>query len=193
MKPMICLVFLVCFCWSATAQEQIHQKKSSVISLGYGIGNVWKIFLKNGISPEYRQYYTVTSKGPYALTYEYGFLNKFSCGIQFAYSKVNGKADALTIRDQLTTFSILVRANYHHTKWEWADMYIGGGLGYYDFQYEARDATGSDVYLGDRVPGVIALSAQLGARYYLTEYLGLNAEIGFVAGAIGQVGVAVKF
>ena len=176
---------------SQVKDKPAYLKGSSMVSVGYGIGNIWKTFLNDAISSSIPGItYKVTAFGPIALNYEYGFLNRFSGGITFAYSKVKGKysgyGDSFT--DELTITTILARANYHFGKSEKFDPYIGGGMGYVKSKYNNdQSASRNDV------PGLLGYSAQLGGRYYFTPSLGAYAELGYVNGSFVQVGLTARF
>lgn len=168
------------------------EKGSSIISLGYGIGNEWKGFLE-----DFTDYpdnsYKVTNNGTYSLIYEYGVSNKISAGIALGYSQVegnfNGAGTGFTFTEKLTNFSVLARANYHVGKFEKFDPYVGGGIGYFHFNYEndRPEITNS------KSPGAFGYSIQLGLRYYLTSQLGAFAEVGYVGGSLVQLGASYKF
>ena len=167
-----------------------YYKGSSVASVGYGIGNIWKTFLNDAVSSTIPGItYKVTAFGPIALNYEYGFLNRFSGGITFAYSKVKGVYSGFgdSFTDELKITTILARANYHFGKSAKFDPYIGGGMGYVKSKYNNdQSASRNDV------PGLLGYSAQLGGRYYFTP-VGTYAEIGYVNGSFVQVGLTARF
>lgn len=195
MKIRIVFLFAaILFCAASMSQvkdKPAYTKGSSMFSVGYGIGNIWKTFLNDAISSTIPGItYKVTAFGPVALNYEYGFLKRFSGGITFAYSKVKGKysgyGDSFT--DELTITTILARANYHFGKSEKFDPYIGGGMGYVKSKYNNdQSASRNDV------PGLLGYSAQLGGRYYFTSLLGAYAELGYVNGSFVQVGLTARF
>ena len=168
-----------------------YYKGSSVVSVGYGIGNIWKTFLNDAVNSTIPGItYKVTAFGPIALNYEYGFLNRFSGGITFAYSKVKGVYSGFgdSFTDELKITTILARANYHFGKSAKFDPYIGGGMGYVKSKYNNdQSASRNDV------PGLLGYSAQLGGRYYFTPVLGAYAEIGYVNGSFVQVGLTARF
>lgn len=168
-----------------------YYKGSSVVSVGYGIGNIWKTFLNDAVNSTIPGItYKVTAFGPIALNYEYGFLNRFSGGITFAYSKVKGVYSGFgdSFTDELKITTILARANYHFGRSPKFDPYIGGGMGYVKSKYNNdQSASRNDV------PGLLGYSAQLGGRYYFTPVLGTYAEIGYVNGSFVQVGLTARF
>ena len=187
----LCLVLFVGFI--ANAQEKAFGKNDISISAGYGIGNVWRdLFKVNGPSGSD---YNVSINGPYTLIGEYAFSRRISGGLALAYSKLRGifTYGGYKNTETLTNYSILLRANYHFWHFLKWDPYVGGGAGYYKFNYASHDNTvGSNQGSGLKIPGSFALAAQAGVKYYPLKQVGLFAEVGYVAGSIGQAGVVVK-
>ena len=175
----------------AMAQNEVKpffERGRSYISVGHGIGNIWKSYLKEvinlpGVS------YKVRSLGPYTFIYEYGFSKRISGGVAVAYSEINGTYTGYgeNYKDRLTIFSILARANYHFfQKGKW-NLYAGGGAGYVNSQYD-----NSDSQSGRSAPPEFGYSGQLGVQYLLKSRLGLYTEIGYVGGSFIQIGASVK-
>lgn len=181
------------FSFTSFAQAgKSYQKKSSVISLGYGVNNIWKqLFKKSAIADNYS---SLSSKGPVTLIYEYGFLNRISAGIALGYSSIKAVSTSGTFRtdEKLTNLSILARASYHIiNKLKW-DGYLGGGVGYYKFNYTSEDNRGFNFgYI--KVPGAFGYTGHGGIKYYFSPHFAGMVEAGFVAGSYGQLGVAYKF
>lgn len=177
---------------SAFAQDggTAYSKGQSTVALGYGFGNIWKTGFKltsavNGGSTK--------SMGPVAVTYEYGIADKISIGATISYSSLkNTYPDKSS--EKLTNFGIVARGNYHFGSSEKFDPYIGLGVGYYNFKYSSLDENGNADDFGTYViPTSIGYSAQLGAKYYFTSNIAAFAELGYIAGGYGQIGVNFKF
>ena len=190
----VLLFCLLLFISNVSAQQKsglAYQKCQSVLMAGYGIGNIWKSFLKDAIDGAIPGItYKVTATGPLALTYEYGFHKRISGGVTVAYSQVKGKYSGYgdSFVDKLTIFTALARANYHFGEWKEWDLYAGGGLGYVHSKYaNDQSATRNDV------PGELGYTLQGGARYYFSTNWGAFAELGYLNGSFGQVGISVKF
>jgi opacity protein-like surface antigen len=169
---------------SQTNASYSFGKGSSLFSLGYGIGNIWKNFLQQGLN---YSVYEVKSIGPFVLNYDYGVNKKLSIGASASYSKLNGEVSRFQISDQLTITSILLRSNYHFGRFKNFDPYLGAGVGYVQSKY-----TNNSSLTNPNVPGEFGYSAQLGAHYYLTKYFGFYAEAGYVGGSFLQLGISVK-
>lgn len=195
-KISVLFMSLVVFAISANAQEdRAYSQGSSTVSVGYGLGNIWKsLFSLNSMFSDGA--YKTTSTGPFALQYEYGATENISVGVQLGYSKVGGNYTGTEPEDNytesLTNIGAIVRGNYHFGQSSKFDPYIGVGVGYYNFKYEykSQNSTSNDMF---SVPGAFGYSAQLGAKYYFAPTFGAYAEIGYVGGSIAQVGLTVKF
>jgi outer membrane protein W len=184
-KLIVSLTIMLALSYSSFAQSGgAYSEGSNTISLGYGIGNIWKtLFSLDGEA--------VSATGPFALTFEHGFTEKISAGLSVGYSKVTGTGgddNGSGFTESLTNFAIVARGNYHFGESEKFDPYIGLGLGYYNFKYTNSDGDNSTF----AVPGALAISAQLGAKYYFSPQIGAYAEVGYVAGSILQIGVTYK-
>ncbi len=177
--------------------DAAYVQGQSTLSAGYGFGSIWKKLFK--LSATYSEgAYKVSSTGPFSLTYEYGVSEKISAGIAISYSQVKGtNTDAnepdLNYVETLTNFSAIARGNYHFGSSEKFDPYIGLGVGYYNFKYKYKDGKENTNNSLFAIPGSFGYNGQLGAKYYFTPVFGAFAEIGYVAGGFGQIGLTAKF
>ncbi|MEO7266236.1 MAG: hypothetical protein ABIW38_15060 [Ferruginibacter sp.] len=186
-------IFLSLNCSLSSAQSiKSYQKKSSVISLGYGVNNIWKQLFKESVLSNY--YSSLKGVGPVTLIYEYGFTSRISAGVALGYSSLKAVSTYGTYRndEKLTNFSVLLRGSYHiinKPKW---DGYLGGGAGYYKFNYTSKDNSGGSLE-NIKVPGAFGWTGHGGIKYYFNPHFAGMIEAGFVAGSYGQLGVAYKF
>jgi len=147
---------------------------------------------------------TVKSMGPIGLSYERGVTEKISVGGKLLFGSVTGKGNlsgttggsstSINSGSKLSYFALLVRGNYHLGNSSKFDPYGGLSLGYGQFKITANasDGQGTNVNISASVPSSIAATLQLGCNYYVTNNIGINAEIGFV-GSFLQLGVVAKF
>ncbi len=169
-----------------------YEKKSSVISLGYGVNNIWKQLFKKSVLSNY--YSSLKGTGPVTLIYEYGLTNRISAGVTLSYSSLKAVSTLGTNRndEKLTNFSVLLRGSYHiinKPKW---DGYLGWGAGYYKFDYTSKDNSGGS-FENIKVPGAFGWTGHGGIKYYFKPHFAGMIEAGFVAGSYGQLGIAYKF
>lgn len=142
--------------------------------------------------------------GPAGLRAEYMVADNFGLGIDFIYNNagVEGTIDSLNNNDEVVKtydisgtahrFRFQVRANYHFIQDETFDAYVGFGAGTNlrsirfntDFpDFDLNNATGVIV--------PFSLRLALGSRYYFSENVGLNLELG-LGGPVVSVGLSVK-
>lgn len=183
--------FIGIVCFAQPSGKPSFQKRQSNLQLGYGIGNIWKTFLKDAIDGSIPGItYKVTAVGPVALIYEYGISDRISIGAVVSYSIVQGKYSGFgeTFVDELRIFTSLARANYHFGKSPKFDPYVGGGIGYVRSKYvNDQSASRNDV------PGEFGYSAQLGCKYAFTKAIGAFGEIGYLNGSFVLLGVNFKW
>ena len=184
----ISFLFSGCLSFAQTNNRAFNKGDFSV-SLGYGIGNIWKGFLEDAIS--FPENYKVSSKGPVVLLIDYNIHRKINIGIATGYSETNGryKGSGQDFSEKLTAFSALFRANWHFGNWEKWDLYAGGGAGYYHFNY----SNNRNIIKPNSVPGSFGYSLQLGTSYYFSSHIGLYGEVGYIGGSLAQGGVKARF
>ncbi len=168
---------------------------------GYGfpnlIGSVFNAY-------ESQLGYTSSSLGPFYLKGEYAINKRLGAGINIAWA--NSQASYL-IKDftpdsilsdfnakvNRSTYSILVRMNYHFGRSSRVDPYAGFGIGYRNAKWTFSDDD-PNLSLSQSIPNLIPLGFELtaGVRYYFTNLIGLYAEAGFSKAPV-QGGVILKF
>ena len=166
--------------FSTTGFAQAFEKGTSVVSLGYGVGNLSK-FIFNEIRKNTQQF-DYRSTGPFLGKYEYGVTDHIGVGISIAHVGVNASFGKM-IEDTLYTgslawrnTSVLGRVNYHFAQSERLDVFLGAGIGFrfgrskLDVDYERPDVIGIP-----RIPVIFPLGFEttVGVRYFLLENVGL--------------------
>jgi hypothetical protein len=166
--------------------KKYFQNHQQSLSIGHGIGNIWKSFLEKGVNIEN---YKIKSTGPINLQYDYVVFKNFSVGAIVSYSQIKGSYNnsGFVFSDQLTIFTALARVNYHFIKHKKLDPYLGGGIGYVYSKYQNNLNTKST-----NVPGELGYSAQLGINYFILKNFGLFGETGYVGGSFFQIGVVAN-
>ena len=182
-KVFTAIFFLLFIVTKIYAQDNslAFEKTNSTISAGYGFFNVWTNLLEVG-------QLKATATGPVTLTYEYGITNKISAGLTVGYSDINGNGDAAGFTQQLTNYLIEAKASYHFYVSHKLDSYVGGGIGYYHFKY--TDSYGDETQF--ILPSLLALSIDVGAKYYFCDHFGICVEAGYVDGSIVKTALTYK-
>ncbi len=118
--------------------------------------------------------------------YEYTEQDYYYDDVTGQYSDATGRYDAKKLRAML-------RLNYHFVQTDALDVYVGFGAGYKSakrsFYYDnVEDASASfDALLP------VAVRIAIGGRFYFTDNIGANFELGAGGGGLIQGGLALKF
>ena len=171
---------------SQEIDKKYYQNNTQTISIGHGIGNIWKSFLEKGVNIEN---YTIKTSGPINLQYDYIFFKNISVGAIVSYSQIKGSYNnsGFVFSDRLTIFTALARVNYHFIKHKKLDPYFGGGCGYIYSKYQNNLNTSST-----NVPGEFGYSAQVGLNYFILNNIGLYSELGYLGGSFVQLGFVLN-
>jgi len=145
-----------------------------------------------------------TSVGPMGLRVEYMVADNFGIGIDFIYNSTNitGTIDSLLSDNTHQTYSYKlfsqryrpqIRMNYHFVANEALDVYTGIGVGANIRNIGIK----TDYPNYDNISAIASLSPvslrlALGMRYYFTENIGLNLELG-LGGPFMSGGLSIKF
>jgi outer membrane protein W len=169
-----------------SSSKKLVEKHTQTLSIGHGIGNVWKTFLEKGVNIDN---YVVKSSGPFNLEYEREVIKHFNVGAIISYSKIKGSYNynGFSFSDQLKIFTALVRVNYHFIKHKKLDPYVGGGCGYIYSKYQNNLNTSST-----NVPGEFGYSVQAGLNYFIFNNIGLFGEVGYLGGSFVQLGFVLN-
>lgn len=163
----ICTVFLIGF--MADAQAPIQEGEMQV-NAGVGLSN-YGLPLYGGL--------------------EYGIGNNISVGGEISYRGYNETYASSKWNHSIITFAAL--GNYHFNELleipsEW-DLYAGLSLGYSAWKTK-YDGSGTFDYTGSGSSGLY-LVGQIGGRYFFSENIGLNVELGGGNFSGGKIGVTI--
>lgn len=130
---------------------------------------------------------------PVYLRYEQPIIDNVSIGGSLSYqsrTRYDGYYDW-----KHTNVGIVGRGSYHFNELlnatdEW-DFYAGVSLGYY-FENHKYDGIGNPIYRGSGYGG-FDIGPHVGARYFVTDNIGLNAEMVASSNYGGTIGVTFLF
>ena len=172
------------------------------VSLGYGLAT-WT----GAIFDAYESYgdYSHSATGPFHAKFEYGVSEKMGVGLNLAYGihdlkytyddfDVNGDPVKYTETTKYTTWSALMRLNWHFGDIEHFDPYWGIGVGYRsgNWKVTSNDPTGETSATEVDEPIPFGFETTIGARYHFTDNFGAYMEVG-LAKSIMQLGVTMRF
>ncbi|MFK8038405.1 MAG: hypothetical protein AB8B74_08955 [Crocinitomicaceae bacterium] len=184
---------------------QALEKGNVIIDPYYGFPNLGKSFAEVIIGDEFDEDIGLVPIGPAGLRAELMIADNFGLGLDFIYNSISGTGtvDSLNLDGtfnssyDLTVYSrrfrFHLRANYHFVQDENLDAYIGLGVG-----SNTRSVGGKTDFpnysLGSFTGSIIPISARfaIGTRYFFTENLGLNLELG-LGGPLISGGLSLKF
>lgn len=199
-RILLSMVLVTGLMTSNNLKAQFEQGNSSV-QVGYGFGNFISAVFK---SYEIYDSFEFSSLGPAFLKYEYAVSDKIGIGVNLAYASatvsysddfwfVSGTTTPYQETIKWSTISVLARMNLHFGDSERFDPYWGFGMGYRtaSWKYEDNDPNW-DNSISTKSLMPFGFETTVGARFYLTDNIGLYAETG-LAKAIFQAGLSAKF
>ena len=193
------------------ASAQVEQG-SMIIDAYYGFPNLGKK-LWNALESDSS---TVNSKatgvGPLGIRFEYmiadnlGFgadINYLTNGFDYDYtiSEYNSTTgffedNTYTVSYKKTKLRIMARLNYHFVQTDVVDAYVGFGAGYKHKinKFSSTNPNDTENELESRLNLIpVSIRLCLGTRFFFTDNLGMNLEMGVGGGPLLSAGVSVKF
>ncbi len=192
----------------------MRSKSSVLVDAYYGFPNLFESILKtdaNNIQNSTSGTSASTAIGslsiygigPMGAKAEYLLTDKFGMGIDFNYSNVGIKfsnatvdqnGNAVTYNYNLSSPAIraMLGFNFHFVRTDKLDVYWAVKAGYYNrsFGMVTNDPNYRlNLSLGDP----LAFRIEIGMRYFFTENIGLNVNLGFPGGPLIAAGVSFKF
>ncbi len=190
------------------ASKDMFYEGITNVSIGYGWGTFFSLFYTNYNSANS---YKNSSTGPLYLKWERGLSDNFSLGINLAYIqyKITYDFQGYTYpsyttlnyfeTDTYTSFSALLRANWHFSQAESIDPYFGLGFGYRygDVTYTSNIPNGgySSYYNSSKTTTYkfpFGFETTLGLRVKFSPTIGGFIEAGFAKSAI-QAGINFRY
>jgi hypothetical protein len=191
-------------------QKNCFRKGVSVISAGYGFIN----FPVRGLSRfKDNDNYKVSARGPISLGFEYGTASLSNSGfgsggvlglsgiVRYTRSRASWtypdiyKDNMGNIVEEereegfeMSLYKVMTNMSYHTFTTKKLDPYVSGGVGLNIIQYNPLEVGG--VTKDNSV--VTTYELLFGARYFLTDYVGVYAEVG-LSRALINVGLSAKF
>lgn len=201
-KKITILLSAIALCIGNNVSAQAVSQGNIIIDPYYGFPN-WGAKLASSASN--LDGINVTGIGPAGLRAEYMVADNFGIGIDFIYNSFNikGSVDSLNpngtvyktydVKTFAQRYRVHLRMNYHFVSTDVVDAYVGFGVGANIRRFGLT--TDYPDYDGGAVSGsLIPVSARLalGMRYYFTDNLGLNLELG-IGGPMLSGGLSLKF
>ena len=189
------------FMGAKNSSAQAYEEGQSAVSLGYGFGTFIGA-LANTF--ENQSGYEYSSFGPMYLKYEYGVAENIGIGLNLAYVQytfefnyddydINGNPATYREEDKFSSFSGLLRINWHFGDNDKLDPYYGLGVGYRTGSWSVTsndpDGTYSATY-ETIIP--FGFETTFGVRFLFSDNFGAYLEAG-AAKSVVQLGLCGKF
>lgn len=172
MKKLVVLILACTTFGLAQVNAQAIEKGNSLITLQVGLAGTFAVSgADTSISP--------------TLTYEYAVMDQLTVGAFGSYASAEYEYPNYTWK--WTYIFAGAVGNYHFVNTDKFDVYAGARLGFISVSFD-DDGTG----LPDPSSGGFGYVAQVGARYFFTPNIALNAEVGY-GFTIARAGVTFQF
>lgn len=110
------------------------------------------------------------------------------------YNQATGNYEDILYNYDLSTnkFGVLFCFNYHFLDNDEFDLYSTVGVGYSNrnFNFSSTDPTFAPTTLSSIIP--VGFKSGIGMRYFFSDNLGANLQIGFGQGGILNAGISYK-
>ena len=214
MKTILSLI-LLCFISMKTIAKNSDSAAFNagkiILSMGYGYPSLEQSQY-GGIDPNYSFIsFTKNNYGPFHFRGEYGLTNKIGIGISMNYDNYggtmkevhtinhsNGITEYYTSQKTTSSFTGLIRFNYHFATTKKLDPYlaVGGGFRTTTNSFTTNDPNGSlsqyNLITISRTPSNISFESLVGLKYYFSKNIGIYSEIG-ISKSVIQIGLSVGF
>jgi opacity protein-like surface antigen len=188
---------------ASSSFSQVNSKGSIIVDPYYGYPNFGKTFLSaiNNATSEIK----TVGIGPCGARAEYMLADKFGMGVDFIYNSMSGtySIDSLNVDNTvyasydtklaMQRYRVQLRMNYHFTSSDNLDAYVGFGAGsnIRRFVYSSdKPNSAKESESGSLLP--FSMRIALGMRYYFTNNIGFNAELG-LGGPMVSAGLSLRF
>lgn len=207
MKKLFTIVmatFALTFGFNHAATAQVEQG-SIIIDPYYGYPNFGKSLIE-GLISDSAENVSVVGIGPAGLRAEYLISDNFGVGFDFIYNSAGADYDYKVYNSDGITYNtytgtilmqrirVQLRMNYHFVQTDVVDAYVGFGAGTNIRLIDDKSTEPGYVPSFDISGSLIPVSVRiaLGSRFYFTENIGINAELG-LGGPVISGGVSIKF
>ncbi len=195
--------------FNQTSFAQAVEEENIIIEGYYGFPNLYTATFKAAYANSGSELdLTAGGAGPLGLRVEYMVTDKIGLGLDFGFSSssinynevttivnpTTGNLDNVTYAYDFSTKKIgaLVCFNYHFLDNDEFDLFSTVGIGYSNrsFDFTSTDPNYVPVSVSRLVP--VGFKAGLGMRYFFTDNIGANLQLGFGHGGLVNAGLSIK-
>lgn len=180
--------------------SQIVEEGNVVIDVYYGWPNLYTTTLKSLYAENaVDNSVDIGSVGPLGVRFEFMMSDKVGVGLDGGYVNTWLEYDEKDISsDTIYNYKVsvpkvhaLFKINFHFSQSDKLDAFAGFGVGYRNRQFKLETNDPNESFDFESIIPV-GLRVNLGFRYYLTDNIGLGAEMG-LGGPLLSFGVSAKF
>ncbi|MFT6281844.1 MAG: outer membrane protein W [Salibacteraceae bacterium] len=212
MKKLILICFGAIALSTSNVSAQALEQGNVSIDVYYGFPNIYASVFTALYSNGTETNLSSGGVGPLGIRGEYMVADKFGVGVDVAFSNakvafdynssvfnpVTNDFDPVTYTDEFKTskISAIVTFNYHFLDNDNVDFYgmVGAGYKNRNFTFTSTDPDFDAATANVSVTLIpVAIRLGVGVRYFFTDNLGINMQLGFGHSAIVNGGLALKF
>ena len=201
------LLFAALMIGANNVSAQALSQGTILVDAYYGFPNLYKTILSSTYE-SLGDNYNVTGYGPVGVRGEYLMSEKVGVGIDFGMNSLGVSYDYTgstmdtatqtypTYSDEISTtkIGVMVTLNYHIVNTDKVDFYFVAGAGYKNrsWKYESTDPNyESTTVSGTLIP--VAARIGIGTRFWFTDNIGANVDLGFGHSGLLNAGLSFKF
>lgn len=186
-----------------TVNAQAVEEGNILFDVYYGFPNLYKAAYKSAYAnSDIQTNVKITGMGPVGLRGEYMLADKIGLGLDIGFNNLKltfTEHDDFDNKDYDYEYSTqkigaMVTFNYHFIESnDNLDAYVqvGAGYGNRTFKFSSTDPNYTELEAESLIP--VASRVGVGMRYFFTDNIGLNVNIGFGQGGLVNGGLSVKF
>lgn len=184
-----------------TSKAQALEEGNISINTYYGSPSIGTMLMKSIFTSDsdIDQDLDFINIGPVGVQAEYMVTENIGIGIEGSYSNILIKyTEIYDYNFSLTRIRVMPRFSYHFSSSDWFDTYLSLGMGYKHsiLKFTTNDPLETDEQedFEETAMGGIPLALRIGwgARFYITENLGISTELGFGGGYLLSGGLVYK-
>lgn len=187
-----------------TAKAQAVEEGTMLVDLNYGFPNLYSATLEAAYNQAgTAQNVEFNSFGPGAVKFEYLVTDKIGVGLEVNYANSSMKyserdedsGNTYDYEISVPRLRIMPKFNFHFGRSDSFDGYFSVGAGYKSSHIEVT-STEPDYDENSNTSlslGKTAFRLAVGGRYFFSDLIGANLEIGLGGGALLNAGIAIRF
>lgn len=198
-KKIIAASFLA-VAFAGNVQAQAVEEGTILIDATYGFPNFTSKLLREAYAGTVDDV-TVKSLGPLAVKFEYLVSDKIGIGLEAGYANTTieysqidafNPANTYSYKVSMPRFRVMPKFNFHFADNDSFDAYVSVGAGYAssNITVETNQPDYQDLTTLNLFP--VAARLAVGGRYFFSDAIGANLELGLGSGALVAAGLSIR-